>query len=41
MPLLLRSRGIILSRGAQLPPEEMNSSGPPLRFWGPDPKTFP
>ena len=28
-----------LSSGAQLPPAEVNSAGPPLRFWGPDPKT--
>jgi hypothetical protein len=35
MPLLLRSRGIILSRGAQLLPEEMNSSGPPPQVLGP------
>jgi hypothetical protein len=40
MLLLPRGSSISLSRGAQLPPEEMNSSGPPLRFWGPDPKTL-
>jgi hypothetical protein len=28
-----------LSQGAQLPPAEVNSAGPPLRFWGPSPKT--
>ena len=27
------------STGAQLPPAEVNSAGPPLRFWGPYPKT--
>ena len=25
--------------GAQLPPQEVNSWGPTLRFWGPCPKT--
>jgi hypothetical protein len=32
-------RGLPVPSGAQLPPQEVNSWGPTLRFWVPIPKT--
>jgi hypothetical protein len=33
------SGSYLLPSGAQLPPQESEFLGPPLRFWGPSPKT--